>query len=141
MNKAALYTLEHIDDQWQATDQATLLFVVEQNKVLLIRKKRGLGAGVTQSQKLARLKFQFIDGYSIDVHAFVATEYQGTPTETDEAEPLWFAISDIPYHEMWADDRIWLPRVLSGDTASGKFIFAGDALLEHEVMFKVELND
>ncbi len=171
MANPGLYTLEYINEQWQATDTATLIFVVQQNKVLLIRKKRGLGAGkingpggklepgetpqqcahreieeelcikVSESQKMGRLRFQFMDGYSIDVHAFVATSFEGAPTETEEASPLWFEHSKIPYEQMWADDRIWLPKVLAGDTVSGRFIFLRDTLLEHEVLFKVDLND
>ena len=159
------YTLEQIDSSWQAVHKATLIFVVQSGKVLLIRKKRGLGAGkingpggkldagetpqqcahrevaeelcidVDESTDVGRLRFQFIDGYSIDVQVFVATAFQGTPTETDEALPLWFKLSDIPYNEMWADDRIWLPRVLAGEGVDGRFIFDDDKLLKHEVQF------
>ena len=38
-------TLDSMDENWTAEDIATLLFVLEDDKVLLIRKKRGLGAG------------------------------------------------------------------------------------------------
>ena len=30
---------------WRAVDPATLVFIIKDNRVLLIRKKRGLGAG------------------------------------------------------------------------------------------------
>jgi len=143
------YSLNKIDSTWRAVHKATLLFVVQQNQVLLIRKKTGLGAGkingpggkreqgesaqqcahreikeelcidVAESIDSGRLRFQFIDGYSIDVQVFIATQFQGTPTETFEAAPLWFDVADIPYEQMWADDRIWLPRVLAGDVDWG----------------------
>jgi len=168
------YCLEQINTQWQAVDKATLLFVVQNGKVLLIRKKRGLGAGkingpggkldpfetahqcairevqeelcisVNDALDVGRLRFQFIDAYSIDVQVFVATQFTGTPTETDEAIPLWFALDDVPYDEMWADDCIWLPRILAatdklggeqlGERIDGRFIFDGDRLLEHDVV-------
>ena len=39
-------TLQDVDwDNWEPTEHATLLFVVRDGRVLLIRKKRGLGAG------------------------------------------------------------------------------------------------
>lgn len=160
------YTLSHIDSSWSAVHQATLVFVVHAGKVLLIRKKRGLGAGkingpggkldagetaqqcahrevheelcirISNSNNVGRLRFQFVDDYSIDVHVFIATDFEGTPTETSEAAPLWFEPQQIPYDEMWADDRIWLPRVLAGERVDGRFIFDGDALLESDVHFQ-----
>jgi len=157
------YSLAQIDSGWQAVHKATLIFVVQARKVLLIRKKRGLGAGkingpggklepgetsqqcahreikeelcvdVAESTNRGRLRFQFIDGYSIDVQVFVATVYEGEPGETEEAIPLWFDVAEIPYDEMWADDRIWLPRVLAGEHVDGRFIFDKDHLLDHHV--------
>lgn len=145
--------------------QATLLFVIVDRKVLLIRKKRGLGAGkingpggkldagetpqqcalrevseelcidAINPQSRGELRFQFIDGYSIHVHVFVADQYRSEPTETDEAIPLWYDIADVPYTEMWADDRVWLPAVLEGSGVDGRFTFDGDKLLEYDVVF------
>ena len=39
------YTLTRINADWRPVHQATLLFVINDGNVLLIRKKRGLGAG------------------------------------------------------------------------------------------------
>ena len=163
MTASCTYSLDQINSSWQAVDKATLIFVVRAHEVLLIRKKRGLGAGkingpggklepgesaqqcahreikeelcvdVAESLDSGRLRFQFIDGYSIDVQVFVANRFKGTPTETDEAVPLWFDIADIPYDQMWADDRIWLPRLLAGERVDGRFLFDEDRLLEHSV--------
>jgi len=148
---------------WTPDDVATLLFVVRDGRILLIRKKRGLGAGKingpggrlepgempadgavreveeelcvtpTGLRPAGELRFQFVDGYAIHVHVFGASGYRGTLCETDEARPLWFAIEDIPYPEMWADDRIWLPLMLEERAFSGRFIFDGDAMLDHDV--------
>jgi len=146
---------------WIPKDPATLLFVVEPTRVLLIRKKRGLGAGkinapggriepgetplqaairevheevrVTPSSiaKSGELKFQFTDGYSLHVHVFRADAYTGVPQETDEALPLWEPIDALPYDEMWADDRLWVPHMLARRPFFGRFIFDGDAMLDH----------
>jgi len=150
-------------EAWRPHDTATLLFVLDGDRVLLIRKKRGLGAGkinapggrlepdetplaaavreveeevcVTPFEIEARgtLRFEFVDGYRLQAHVFVAGGYRGEPTETDEAVPLWFARSELPFSEMWADDALWLPRVLGGEIVSGRFIFDGDAMLDHEL--------
>jgi 8-oxo-dGTP diphosphatase len=155
-------TLGTIDwDQWEAVDRATLLFVIRNDRVLLIRKKRGLGAGkingpggkldpgetwreaaireveeeiqITPSGVTERgeLRFQFVDGYSIHVRVFVADDFAGTPAETDEAVPLWFSLDAVPYEEMWEDDILWFPMMFAGETFTGRFIFDDDAMLDH----------
>jgi 8-oxo-dGTP diphosphatase len=146
--------------RWQARDPATLVFVVQGPRILLIRKKRGLGAGkingpggrlhagespeacaVRETEeelgvtpvglsKSGENRFQFTDGYSIHVHVYRARDLHGTPVETDEAAPLWVATDAIPYHEMWEDDRLWLPHVLAGRRFSGRFLFDGDRMLD-----------
>jgi len=162
---SSLQSLACIDHGWSAVHQATLLFVVDANNVLLIRKKRGLGAGKINgpggkldtgetpvqcairevSEELCidaadpeyrgQLKFQFIDGYSIHVHVFLSHGYSGEPTETDEAVPLWFPLNEVPYGEMWADDVVWLPQVLAGASVDGRFLFDADRLLEYDTTF------
>ncbi len=49
------------------------------------------------------------------VEVFVITEWEGEPVETEAIRPEGpFRYEDIPYHEMWADNRLWLPNVLAG---------------------------
>jgi 8-oxo-dGTP diphosphatase len=78
-------------------------------------------------------RFQFVDGYSIHVYVFRATGCDAEPQETEEAAPIWAPTERIPYEEMWEDDELWLPLVLRGRRFSGRFIFDGDAMLDHEV--------
>jgi len=156
--------LEEIDwSTWQAVDKATLLFVIRDHEVLLIRKQRGLGAGkinapggrlddgespregaIREVQEevcvtpldpnhRGELLFQFIDGYSIHVWVFLATDHRGEACATDEAIPLWTPLDAIPYDEMWADDRVWVPEMLAGRRFCGRFIFDGDEMVDHAV--------
>jgi len=150
---------------WEPQEVATLLFVVRNGSVLLIRKKRGLGAGKingpggrlegdetpmecaireTNEELLinplgvragGELFFHAEDMPKIHGHVFVASDYEGTPTETDEAIPHWFSIDEIPYDEMWDDDRLWLHRVLHGESVRGYFTFVEETLLDHKVTF------
>ncbi len=145
---------------WQAVDRATLTFVLRADQVLLIRKKRGLGAGkingpggridpgetplecsireVEEELGVTPLEleprgehsFQFVDGYSIHVYSFVAQDLRGDLRETDEAAPLWTDLSRIPYDEMWEDDRLWLPFALAGSAPRGRYVFQGDRMLD-----------
>ena len=63
--------------------------------------------------EMAHLKF----------HLYVATAWEGEPTETEEMNPKWFEIDEVPYDEMFPDDRYWLPRILAGEKLHGFFVF------------------
>ena len=157
--------LSDIDwDSWQATDPATLVFVIRDGKILLINKKTGLGKGkvngpggkvekgespeacairecreelritVSNLQYCGQHRFQFVDGYSILVWVYRTAEFEGLPSETIEAEPLWVSLDKIPYDQMWEDDRIWLPMVIRGELFQGRWIFHGDKMLDYELL-------
>ena len=38
-------------------------------------------------------------------------------------KPKWFSIKEIPFNEMWPDDKFWLPKVLAGKKVKAEFIF------------------
>jgi 8-oxo-dGTP diphosphatase len=151
-------------DVWTPADVAVLLFVIRGGQLLLIRKKRGLGAGKingpggrlepgetpeqaaireTQEElgvtpaaprRRGHLRFQFVDGYAMECHVLTADDCAGEARETDEAIPLWTSLHDLPYDEMWADDRLWMPLLLAGRPFRGRFVFDGDALLDHQLV-------
>lgn len=148
---------------WSGEMHATILFIIKDGNILLIEKKRGLGAGKingpggkidpgetplvaaireTQEElcitpisprKLGELKFSMSDCPHIHCHVYRADDYIGTPTETDEAVPVWTAIDSIPYHRMWEDDQHWLPMLLENQSFLGRFVFESDRLLWSEV--------
>ena len=156
-------------DNWQASDPATLVFVIEDGKILLIDKKTGLGKGkingpggkvekgeapeacairecqeelsitVSDLQYCGQHRFQFVDGYSIHVWVYKTEKFDGTPTESVEAKPLWVSLDEIPYDRMWEDDKIWLPMLLRGERFQGRWIFDGDSMLDYEL--SPELSD
>lgn len=124
----------HVDTidlaRWQPTEEAALCFVIQDGRVLLIHKKRGLGAGKingpggrlepgeialqaavretqeevgltpTGLEQVGELYFQFLDGYKLHVAVFVASGCHGNLMETDEATPIWTDLDKIPYHDM-----------------------------------------
>ena len=88
----------------------------------------------------AELLFVERDGPQWLGYVFVARQFSGVMRETPEARPFWCDVKDIPYHQMWADDAIWLPKVLEhgvlGDEPDAPplvydFLFTAGNLLEH----------
>ena len=153
---------------WQDKDLATLVFVIRDGKVLLINKKTGLGKGkinapggkverdetplacavrecreelgitVSKLEYCGQHRFQFVDGYSIHVWVYRTADYEGVPTESVEAKPLWVPLDEIPYEQMWADDRLWIPMMLRGERFQGRWIFDGDKMLDYELLSEAE---
>jgi 8-oxo-dGTP diphosphatase len=161
-------TSEHNVDRinwttWQPTELANLCFVMRDGQILLIRKKRGLGAGkingpggrlepgetalaaaIRETQEevgvtpvnpeqIGELFFQFLDGYNLHVAVFAAENCIGELIETDEATPMWVGLDCIPYHEMWQDDPYWLPLLLQRKHFKGFFVFDKNKLLSYQV--------
>lgn len=164
MSAPRFTSFEQIDwAAWTPTETATLLFVIRDGQILLIRKKRGLGAGKingpggrvdpgeTPEQAAVRevqeellvtpagvriageLLFQFTDGYALHGFVYRADDCAGEPTETGEAFPLWFPLEEIPYPEMWADDVLWMPAMIEGRWFRGRFLFDGDSMLGYRI--------
>jgi 8-oxo-dGTP diphosphatase len=160
------YTASPVDwNLWQGEILATLMFIIHDGKVLLIEKKRGIGAGKVNGpggkidpgespeqcavretmeelevraldpRKRGELCFAMSDMPDIHCHVFVSESHSGTATETEEAVPLWTPLNAIPYHRMWADDIYWLPQMLKGHSFRGRFVFEGEKILWQEVIF------
>ena len=134
-------------------------------EVLLIEKLRGLGAGKINGpggkletgetpaetairetgeevglipenpQARGTLRFVFADGYHLEVYVFEATVWSGTMVRTPEAIPFWVKEAEIPYSRMWADDQLWLPRVLAGQTVDAWMTFDGDTMTSWDLSF------
>jgi len=151
---------------WQPRVRATLLFIVREEKILLIHKKRGFGAGKINgpggkvdpgetplesalretfeelgikplgTEASGELHFQFRDGFSLHCTVFLAHDFEGEPQETDEALPFWISLDAIPYDKMWADDRHWLPLLIRGAHFTGYFEFDGEQLLSREIIVR-----
>ena len=143
---------------WRPREEGTLCFVIQDGQILLIEKKRGLGAGKvngpggrlergetaeqaairetqeevgitpTGVQWAGELRFQFRDGYSLHCTVYRASGWEGELMETAEAKPFWVRTDQIPYDRMWADDEQWMPRLLSGEKFRGWFEFDGDRM-------------
>ena len=53
-------------------------------------------------------------------------QFQGIPLESEEMEPHWFTLEDIPFNHMWAGDEEWIPRIWNGEILKGIITFKED---------------
>ncbi len=141
------------------------MFIKRGDEVLLIEKLTGIGEGKVNgpggkidpgetaeqaivrecqeelhitpldSLKLGELCFAMTHIPDIHCHVYVATEYEGEPTATREANPFWEKISNIPYEKMWEDDQYWLPQALAGEMFHARFDFVDEAITWMDVKF------
>ena len=153
---------------WQPKERATLMFIIIDDHVLMIHKKVGLGAGKINGpggrlepgetpyeaaireveeeicvtpfgvKQLGELRFQFIDDHSIHGYVFKANGFMGDLQETEEAIPMWFPTNALPYENMWADDRIWMPLLLEDKFFDARFLFDQEEMLGHRVKVIVQ---
>ncbi len=93
-------------------------------------------------QKVGIIEFEFQGNPEIlEVHIFRSEHVSGEPTESDEMRPEWYDVSEIPFDEMWPDDRHWFPLFLDGKKFKGKFLFGeGDAILAKNLKVVKMLN-
>lgn len=160
---AALQELDRRLTDWQPDLVGTLMFLQVHGRVLLIRKRRGHGAGkingpggkpepgetpldcvvretveetgVRPLDATLAAVFRFLDTEDQDWlgYIFRAGRCTGSPATTAEAIPEWRDAAALPFDEMWDDDRYWLPRVLRGERLYGDFLFTAGRLRAHRL--------
>ena len=72
-------------------------------------------------------------------HLYTVSEWSGEPTESEEMKPYWFNINDIPYDNMFPDDKYWLPLILEGKKIKAYFNFDEDWNVISKNIEEVEL--
>ncbi|MEO6110061.1 MAG: 8-oxo-dGTP diphosphatase [Candidatus Saccharimonadales bacterium] len=122
---------------------------VEANETIemaMIRESQEeIGVTPHSYEKIAEIHFdEFFKNEPIimNVHVFICTTWTGEPIESDEMKPQWFALKDIPYAFMWADDPLWLPKVLEGKKINADFkLDPLDAILSHSIKEVEEFSE
>jgi hypothetical protein len=82
-----------------------------------------LGEQDIQYRGLLHFLFPEGPGQSWNCSVFFA-HHDGEVIESEEMAPKWFNIENIPYAEMWEDDKTRLPDLLNGaETIEYEFTF------------------
>ena len=87
-------------------------------------------------EKAGIISFQFEKNKNeiLEVHFFKISRFSSKPRESEEMSPKWFDIKEIPYQQMWPDDKYWLPMFLENKKFKGKFLFGGaDKILNYHL--------
>ena len=96
-----------------------------------LQEESGLIAEASSLKRMGYLVFKMIEAKKIlRVHVYESWNFNGVPSETDEMSPRWFNQDDVPLHQMWPDDKYWLPLLLEGKTFIGRFDYSGEDTIE-----------
>ena len=94
--------------------------------------KEEIGIEAKEMSKSGILEFYFENEKDfLEVHVFKVKRFVGDPTETEEMNPRWFDFEEIPYSQMWPDDKYWLPLLLENKLFKGSFLFDKPSTAEH----------
>ncbi|XP_017755522.1 PREDICTED: 7,8-dihydro-8-oxoguanine triphosphatase-like [Eufriesea mexicana] len=103
--------------------------------------KEECGLSAQELKKIGILEFQFIrNEILLEVHVFETYKYYGQIMESDEMQPKWYNLKDIPFKQMWPDDEYWFPYMLRGELFKGYFLYQGqDLILKYNIETMEEL--
>jgi 8-oxo-dGTP pyrophosphatase MutT (NUDIX family) len=89
------------------------------------------GLRVNELDEAGHLRFYFGENKiraDWEVTVFVTSKFEGgNLSESREGKLKWFQKDKLPYDEMWADDKEWLPLLVEGRRFSGEFVFSEDS--------------
>jgi mutator protein MutT len=105
-------------------------------KGLIREAEEEIGIIAKSLSKIAELNFTFShkSEWNQITHVYFCENWENEPEESEEMNPKWFSIENLPFGEMWPDDIFWLPKVIKGELIKGNFIFGNnDVILEQKV--------
>lgn len=86
--------------------------------------KEEAGIEIEDAEKIGSIGFEFQGNPEIlEVHFYKTNNFSGELKESREMLPKWFNVNEIPFDQMWPDDRYWFPLFLQGKKFKGKFLF------------------
>ncbi len=96
--------------------------------------KEECGMDARDLKAAGKLYFHFDDDpRRIEGFLFTTTRFSGKPVETEEMNPEWYNIHQLPLNHMWEDDRFWLPYVLSGKKVYATFRFKAKKMQDYSL--------
>jgi mutator protein MutT len=90
-----------------------------------------IGVKIVEVNKVGEINFSYTNiDRNILVHVYFCETWENEPIETEEMNPQWFDVANIPYQKMWIDDIHWLPLVLAGKLIKAKIVFQDELTID-----------
>ena len=96
-----------------------------------------IGVKAVEAEKHGVITFFKGDELFTTCHVFKIKEFSGEPKESREGIVKWFDFKDLPFDQMWPDDKFWMPLLIQGKRFEGDFHF--DENLEQLLDYKLNV--
>lgn len=108
---------------------------IERCAIRELEEESGLVADLVNMKRVGYLVFKLLDSQKLmRVHVYETWTFYGSEMESDEMRPQWFNEDDLPFDQMWQDDKYWLPLLLQGHNFVGRFEYEDEnTLTSYEV--------
>ena len=93
------------------------------------------GLSIYNPKLCGLLMFPNFKGDDWYVFVFTASEFSGELIDSPEGRLEWIEDSRLSSLNLWESDHIFLPWIHEGKFFSAKFIYEGDKMKGHEVVF------
>ena len=114
---------------------------IERAALRELTEESGLTAKLSDLIKIGEFTFIFPESqakFNQIVHVYFVTRWQGVINDSDEMIWKWFSLSNIPYDQMWDDDKYWLPKALEDKRLKGAFYFNEKRKVERKELSEVK---
>ena len=91
-----------------------------------LKEESHLSVVETALEQVALVRFYFDSSQLFECHVFLARNWEGEPSESEEMKPRWFSVSQLPFAEMWVADSKWIPLILAGKKLEAEVSFNTD---------------
>ncbi len=99
-----------------------------------------IGVEINTFTKVATIYYYFPyvtdESWNMQVTMFSAFAWNDEPKETEEIRPEWFAKKNLPLEKMWDDAKIYMPKLLAGETFRAEIFY--DKTNQHVFKFSIK---
>ena len=98
--------------------------------------KEEVNINILETKELGFIEFIWPENkreFNTRCFIFLVGSFQGEAKESEECRPAWFKFDQIPYDQMWDDDKHWYSEALAGKMFKKRFFFSVD-----EKVIKIE---
>lgn len=106
-----------------------------------VYQQTGLYVSKITDNGLIRLFLNGKTTYDYRIHVFSTKIFSGDLKPNIQGEAKWFSTTDLPYYEMWADDKYWINLVLQGKKFDADFFFdeKNEKIVKYQIKERQEI--